>query len=109
MHAVPVAVVVALLGWAPGAFAHDVRPAYLQIDEGGPGRYDILWRTPTLSGMPLPVALQLPAEARNVTEPHTQQLADSLQIGQALAQAAVTHAALGRGTNGRTRENRVID
>src|SRR5215468_651996 len=42
------------------ACAHEVRPAYLQIDEVGPGRYHMLWRTPVLSGMRLPVVLQPP-------------------------------------------------
>jgi hypothetical protein len=30
----------------PLASAHEIRPAYLQIDEIGPGRYQLLWRTP---------------------------------------------------------------
>jgi hypothetical protein len=60
------------------ARAHDIRPAYLQIDEIGPGRYQLLWRTPVLSGMRLPVVLRLPDEIRDVTEPATQELSDSL-------------------------------
>jgi hydrogenase/urease accessory protein HupE len=60
------------------ASAHEIRPAYLQVDEIGPGRYQLLWRTPLLSGMRLPVVLLLPDEFRHVTEPATQQLSDSL-------------------------------
>ena len=39
-----------------GAAAHEVRPAYLQIDQAGPQRYTVIWRTPLLSGAPLPVS-----------------------------------------------------
>jgi hypothetical protein len=48
------------------AEAHEARPAYLQIDEATPGLYSVLWRIPVLSGMPLPVALKLPAAVRDV-------------------------------------------
>ena len=44
----------------PVAWAHESRPAYLQITETAPGRYDVLWRTPLLAGMRLPVRLVLP-------------------------------------------------
>jgi hydrogenase/urease accessory protein HupE len=60
------------------AHAHEVRPAYLQIDEVGPGRYQLLWRTPVLAGMRLPVVLRLPDEIHNVVEPAAQELSDSL-------------------------------
>ena len=60
------------------AVAHDARPAYLEISETAPGRYAVLWRTPLLSGMPLPVRLQLPDGIRNVTEPARRELPDSL-------------------------------
>jgi hydrogenase/urease accessory protein HupE len=60
------------------AHAHEVRPAYLQIDEIGPGRYQLLWRTPMLAGMRLPVALRLPDEIHNIVEPFAQVLSDSL-------------------------------
>jgi hydrogenase/urease accessory protein HupE len=63
---------------APAAAAHDARPAYLQIDEIAPGRYDVLWRTPVLSGARLPVALQLPPTLRSVTPPRVQELSDSI-------------------------------
>jgi hydrogenase/urease accessory protein HupE len=60
------------------ALAHEIRPAYLQVDEVGPGRYQILWRKPVLAGMPLPVVLQLPDDVRDVTQPVVQELSDSL-------------------------------
>jgi hydrogenase/urease accessory protein HupE len=60
------------------AAAHDARPAYLEISETAPGGYAVLWRTPLLSGMPLPVRLGLPDGIRNVTEPARRELPDSL-------------------------------
>jgi hydrogenase/urease accessory protein HupE len=68
---------VGLLGAMPGARAHDARPAYLEITETVPGRYALLWRTPLLSGQPLPVRLALPGDVRNVTEPARRELPDS--------------------------------
>lgn len=62
----------ALLLWLAAlvgaAQAHEVRPAYLEIHERAPGHYDLLWRTPVLSGMPLPIALELPKGVREVGE-----------------------------------------
>ena len=58
--------------------AHDARPAYLEITQATPTRYDVLWRTPVLSGMPLPVLLKLPDVLHEVTAPHTQELSDSI-------------------------------
>jgi hydrogenase/urease accessory protein HupE len=60
------------------AWAHDARPAYLQVQEITPGRYDVVWRTPVLSGMRLPVALKLPDALRNTTQPVVQELSDSV-------------------------------
>ncbi len=60
------------------ARAHESRPAYLEITETAPGRYDVLWRTPVFSGMPLPVALKLPDAARNVTAPAAREFPDSI-------------------------------
>jgi hypothetical protein len=66
----------ALVAAAP-ARAHEVRPAYLQIDEIGPDRYAVTWRTPRLSGIPLPVALSFPDEVRTVSGPGAQDLPGS--------------------------------
>ena len=71
-------VLAALMLPMPLARAHEVRPAYLQIDEVGPGRYQLLWRTPVLAGMRLPVVLRLPDEIHDVIEPAAQELSDSL-------------------------------
>jgi hydrogenase/urease accessory protein HupE len=66
------------LAVALGAFAHESRPAYLEIKEMAPNRYDVLWRTPLNAGMQLPVSLVFPDDVRNVTQPTVQELTDSL-------------------------------
>ena len=63
---------------APAARAHEARPAYLEIKETAPGQFSVLWRTPVLAGMRLPVALKLPESVRNMREPNIQELSDSL-------------------------------
>ena len=60
------------------ASAHEVRPAYLQIDQTGPTRYNVLWRTPLLSGMRLPVILRYSDGIKLVTGPAERELPDSL-------------------------------
>ena len=68
----------AMLFGFSSARAHEVRPAYLEIKETVPGQFSVLWRTPVLAGMRLPVALKLPDDARNLKEPVVQELTDSL-------------------------------
>ncbi len=62
----------------PAAHAHESRPAYLEIKETAPGQFSVLWRTPVLAGMRLPLVLKMPDGVRNVKEPVIQELADSL-------------------------------
>src|SRR5262245_33013280 len=69
---------IALTVLVTGAHAHESRPAYLEITETAPGRYDVLWRTPVLAGTQLPVVLRMPAEARNMTESAVREFQDSL-------------------------------
>ena len=57
------------LAYGRVARAHDSRPAYLEINETAPGRYEVLWRTPLNAGMRLPVVLKFPDDARNITAP----------------------------------------
>lgn len=78
MSIVRFAVALALFALALGAAAHESRPAYLEINEMAPGRYEVLWRTPTLSGLRLPVALTMPASARDIVPPAQHDLGDSL-------------------------------
>ncbi|MGB8432944.1 MAG: HupE/UreJ family protein [Burkholderiales bacterium] len=72
------AVLLALFAAFTAAHAHESRPAYLEIKETAPGQYAVLWRTPVLAGMRLPLALRFPDGVRNLKEPLVQELADSL-------------------------------
>jgi len=60
------------------AFAHEARPVYLEIKETEPDQFSVLWRTPVLAGMRLPILLKLPDDSKNLKEPTVQELADSL-------------------------------
>jgi hydrogenase/urease accessory protein HupE len=62
----------------PSGMAHETRPAYLEIKETSPNHYDVVWRIPVNAGMRLPILLQLPADAKNVAAPTSQELTDSL-------------------------------
>lgn len=60
----------------PVAFAHEARPAYLEITETAPNQFKILWRTPVLAGMRLPVVLTI-SGVKNITDPTFEELSDS--------------------------------
>ncbi len=60
------------------AGAHESRPAYLEIRETDAERWELLWRTPVLSGMRLPVGLKTPEGVRVIGQPVIQELSDSL-------------------------------
>jgi hydrogenase/urease accessory protein HupE len=71
-------VLFATLAFSNNASAHEARPAYMEVTEIAPQRYQIVWRTPLLSGMQLPVALRFSENVRNVTEPAVRELPGSL-------------------------------
>jgi hydrogenase/urease accessory protein HupE len=71
-------IVLALLFAFSSAQAHDIRPAYLEVKETAPGQFSVLWRTPVMAGMRLPVVLKLSDEVRNLKDPVVQELTDSL-------------------------------
>jgi hydrogenase/urease accessory protein HupE len=53
-----------------GAFAHEVRPAYLELSQSGPETYDVLWKVPGLGdNLRLGLYVEFPAGCTNVTEP----------------------------------------
>ena len=55
---------------APSTFAHEVRPAYLELRQTGPDTYDALWKVPGLGdNMRLGLYVELPAGCTTVTEP----------------------------------------
>ncbi len=60
------------------AQAHESRPAYLEINETAPGRYEVVWRTPLNAGMRLPVVLRFPDDTRNITEPSVKEFSGLL-------------------------------
>lgn len=60
------------------AWGHDSRPAYLEISEIGTEHYEVLWRTPMYSGIPLPIELRFTEGTRNIIEPTVRRLPDSL-------------------------------
>jgi len=62
----------------PTTRAHDARPAYLEIKETSPNQFSVLWRTPVLAGMRLPVVLTMPDDVKDLKEPVQQELADSI-------------------------------
>ena len=78
MLSLVVLVLLVLLADALHANAHEARPAYLALTETAPDRFDVVWRTPVVSGMRLPVVLQLPDGATNVTKPSVHELSDSV-------------------------------
>ena len=62
----------------PTTRAHEARPAYLEIKETSPNQFSVLWRTPVLVSMRLPVVLTMPGDVKNLKEPVVQELADSI-------------------------------
>src|SRR5262245_41731586 len=62
----------------PTTHAHEARPAYLEIKGTSPNQFSVLWRTPVLAGMRLPVVLTMPGDVKNLKEPVVQELADSI-------------------------------
>lgn len=62
--------------WPAAALAHETRPAYLELRETAPGRYDVLWRTPLYEGLRLPFDLRFPDDVHALGEPRLVDLPD---------------------------------
>ena len=73
-----IGLMLATLVHAPEARSHESRPPYLEINQVSRDRFEVLWHTPVLAGMRLPVALRFPDDVHNVTEPVQQELPGSL-------------------------------
>lgn len=58
-----------LLAMACPAAAHEIRPAYLQIDETAPAQYAVLWKVPAAGDRRLALYVRFPAECRKLSEP----------------------------------------
>jgi hydrogenase/urease accessory protein HupE len=59
----------ALLLAAVAAHADVFRPAYLELREAGPDRYDVTWKVPAQGEMRLAVNVRFPADTAQVTPP----------------------------------------
>jgi len=61
-------VLVLLAACVPGVFAHEVRPAYLELRQTGPEAYDALWKVPGLGeDLRFGLYVELPAVCTNLT------------------------------------------
>jgi hydrogenase/urease accessory protein HupE len=59
--------VVVLLTVIPGASAHEVRPAYLELHEDAPGVFRVLWKTPMRGEMRLSLSSEFSGGTENLT------------------------------------------
>ncbi|VIO80975.1 HupE/UreJ family protein [Bradyrhizobium ivorense] len=66
------------LAWGLPAAAHDARPAYLEIKETAVGHFALLWRTPMVAGLRLPLSLKLPDGVADLRQPVVQETNDWL-------------------------------
>jgi hypothetical protein len=64
--------------------AHEIRPAYLQIREIAPSKYDVLWKTPAQGDMRLALNVILPPACHNAGEPR------ATPVGEAFIQRWLT-------------------
>ena len=55
--------------FAAAAEAHEVRPAYLRIQQTAADQFDLLWRVPARGDMRLGIYVRLPEQCANVGEP----------------------------------------
>jgi hydrogenase/urease accessory protein HupE len=74
-----VAVLLALLGvLTKSSFAHEVRPAYLQLRQTSPDTYEALWKVPARGdNLRLSLSVALPADCVSVTPPRAEFAAGS--------------------------------
>src|SRR4051794_14026445 len=64
--------VIFLGAFAPRLFAHEVRPAYLEVRETGAETYDVFWKVPGQGeDMRLGIYVELPAGSTDVTAPRS--------------------------------------
>jgi hydrogenase/urease accessory protein HupE len=59
-----------LMLFAAGTFAHEMRPAYLQLHQNGDDTYDVFWKVPAVGdNMRLSLYVQMPSACSNRTAP----------------------------------------
>ncbi|MGR3662976.1 MAG: HupE/UreJ family protein [Paracoccaceae bacterium] len=56
------------------AFAHEVRPALLQISEQEPGQFDVIWKVPVLDGKKLDMQVVMPPVMEALTPPSKREI-----------------------------------
>jgi hydrogenase/urease accessory protein HupE len=79
--------------------AHRLQPAYLEINEQGPGKFSILWKRPLVGNKPMNIYPRLPSSCRNLTEP----------VVQLSPSGSVERWIVASGESGMTNETIVID
>ena len=66
----PLLILALLAVFAPRAFAHEVRPAYLELQQSGAETYDAFWKVPGQGeNLRLGLYVELPANCSNVAAP----------------------------------------
>ena len=58
-----------VIAWAGLAGGHEMRPAYLELREGGEESYDVLWKVPARGDLRLSLDPRFDAETKQVSEP----------------------------------------
>lgn len=92
----PVTFVLAALAlWTAPAAAHESRPAYLQMEETQPGRYDVVWKRPQRGDLTLALEVVWPAGCHDMTRPAAQALTGAL-VERRLVQCTGSGLAGGR-------------
>ena len=72
-----------------GAFAHEMRPGYLEGRQTGPETYAVLWKVPGRGdNLRLGIFAEFPADTKNVTEPRGTMITPSPNAGPWSAPAA---------------------
>jgi hydrogenase/urease accessory protein HupE len=74
-----------LLLVVPAAQAHETRPAYLQITETQPGRFQVLWKVPQRGDLMLGLQVQWPAACRDAAPATRDMLGDAVIVQRLLA------------------------
>ena len=67
-----------LLGMVSHAWADNVRPAYLGIENHKEGRFKITWKNPLKNGTPLPIAPRLPEGFKKISPRTVTKTADAV-------------------------------
>ena len=57
----------ALFAYAPNVSAHEMRPAYLELNEAGPGEFSVLWKTPMVGDARLALKPEFSGDAKPAT------------------------------------------